>query len=146
MSEAPMGPVPCEKCGRPAPCEKPRQFQDHWWGFLDNLPSQVRHPLRDALNPKLSAGRRRAGLHHANCALQEYRVNAATYSDSVSEMLIARGMENVDPVDAKKAAAFLDRITDSGLKAIEKRKRAEAAIAFADMTIAWLNWQLGHGN
>lgn len=132
--------------GRPVACEKPRQFQPYWWDFLAALPTQVRRPIRDALNAKISTARRRAALHHASVALEEHRPRAATYSDSVDAMLERRGMEYVDPADPAQAADFVERITESGTNALSKRKRAEAAIAYADMTIAWLDWELGRGD
>lgn len=146
MSQAPMPPGSGGDGERPGGCEKPRQFQPYWWDFLAALPTQVRHPLRDALNTKLSLQRRRAGLHHASCALDQHRKNAATYSDSVDAMMDRRGMEYVDPADPAQATAYVERLTTSGLRALSKRKRTEAAIAYADMAIEWVEWGLAHGD
>jgi hypothetical protein len=53
-----------------------------------------------------------------------------------------RGMECVDPADPTQAADFVERLTPAGINALSKRKRAEAAIAYADMTLEWLDWEL----
>lgn len=146
MSQAPTPPVSQGGGGWLVACEKPRQFQHRWWDVLVALPTQVKRPLRDALNGRLSNARRRAGIHHASRALGEYRRNAATYSESVAEMLGRRGIDNVDVADPEQSAAFVARIMASGLNALGKCKRAEAAIAYADMAIAWAELELGRGN
>jgi hypothetical protein len=145
VSEAPSPPGSVDVHGRGAGCEKPRQFQPYWWDFLDVLPTQFLHPLRDALNPKLPAPRRRAGLHHARRVLELCSQVAAEYSDRVEKMMDNCGLEYVDPTDPAQAAAFVERLTPKGLKALGERQRAEAAIAYSGMAIEWAEWELAHG-
>jgi hypothetical protein len=98
--------------------------------------------LRDALNARLSLPRRRAGLYHARRHLAPFKQSMATYSESVDAMMDRRGMEDVDPTDPTQATDFVERLTPAGLNALSKRKRSEAAIAYADMTVEWLDWEL----
>jgi hypothetical protein len=146
MSQAPQAPASASAYGRVAACEKPRQFQPYWREFLTRLPTQVRKPLNDALNARLSLPRRRAALYHARRHFQPYKSGMATYAQSVEAMMEQRGMEYVDPSDPMQADAFLKRLTPSGLRALGKRQRAGVAIAFAEMTIEWLDMELAHGD
>jgi hypothetical protein len=68
----------------------------------------------------------------------------AIYAESVDVTMERRGMEYVDPTDPVQADAFVERLTPAGLKALTKRQRAGAAIAYAEMTFEWLDWELAH--
>ena len=61
-------------------------------------------------------------------------------------MLDRRGIEYVDATDPEQAAAFVEAITPAGIKALDKRQRAAAAIAYARITLEWLERELGHGD
>ena len=130
--------------GRPVVCKKPRQFQPHWWDFMAPLPSQVRRPLRDALSLHRRRTARLRSIDAAREALRSFKADATVTGDSVDARMQAIGMEYADPSDRAEAAAFLDRLGQSGRKALAKRDRVAAAIFYAESTIAWLEWELTH--
>jgi hypothetical protein len=146
MIEAPMPPVLCSKGGRPALCEKPRQFQPHWLEMMRPLYSQVRRPLRDALNHRLPLHRRKIRLNHARQELRIYAGNMQPWMNDVYAMMDRRGRAFVDQDNPLQAEAFLARLSKSGRDALAKCQRVRAAIAYAEMTIEWLEWELAHGN
>lgn len=147
MSQAPPDRGSGGADGRLPVYENQRQkFQSYWWDFMQGLPTQVRRPLRDALKPNLSLARRRAARHHARRELAAFVASARAYADSVDDMLNRRGIEYVDPTDPVQAAAFVNAITPAGIKALDKRHRVAAAIAYARMTLEWLDRELGHGD
>ena len=145
MTQAPTPPGSGCRCGRAVPSEKPRQFQARWKEAMAPLPGQVLSPLAVALNSKLSARRRRA-LDAAIRALHDYRASLREWFESIDAMMDRRGMEYVDPHDPAQADAFVERLGDSGRRALEKRRRIEAAMAYAEMTIDWIRWELAHGD
>lgn len=146
MTEAPMPPVLCPKCGRPVPCEKPRQVQPHWWEMMGALPSQVLSPLHDALDGRLTLAHRRCRRNHARDHLDRYIRDLQAWMKSVDDMMQRHGEPFVDKLDAAQAEAFHASLTDSERKALAKCQRVRAAIAYAEMTIQWLEWELAHGN
>jgi hypothetical protein len=144
--EAPSPPVAEHDDERLGVCKKPRQFQPYWLEFMEPLPSQIRRPLRDALNPKLSAKRRAARLVQARRTLHIYAGDLGEWFESVDQMMDKRGVEYVDPSNAAQADAFVARLGDSGRRALDKRQRIRTAIAYARMTIDWVEWELTHGD
>jgi hypothetical protein len=112
---------------------------------MQPLPSQVLSPLRDALSIHRTQEFRLRALGHARYELALLKSNAGIYSESVDTRFHGLGMEQVDATCPEQADAFLDRIGESGLKALNKRQRVAAAIAYAEMTIEWLDWELSDG-
>ena len=145
MTEAPTPPVPGRGIGGPPACEKPRRFQERWFEAMDSLPSQVLRPLREALKIHRRRERRLQFLDSVRNELGILKSNARIYSDSVDAKLDALGVEQVDPTNPAKAAGFVERLGDSSLKALDKRQRISAAIAYGEMTIEWLEWELSNG-
>ena len=145
MTEAPPPPVSGRGGGGSPVYEKPRQFQERWFEAMDSLPSQVLRPLREALKIHRSRERRLQFLDAARYILGIRKSNFRITSESVDERLDALGVEQVDPSNPLQAAAFVERLGDSSLKALDKRQRVRAAIAYAEMTIEWLEWELSHG-
>lgn len=125
--------------------ENPRKFQAHWREFLAPLPSQVLRPLREALSIHRRRPARLRALDSARHALRDYKADANVTADSVEAMMHNRGVEQVDPSDPDEAAAFLDRMGQSGRKALAKSDCVAAAIAYAEMTLDWLEWELNRG-
>ncbi len=109
------------------------------------LPSQILLPLRAALSIHRRRPARLRSIDAARCALHDYKANANVTAESVDTMMHARGMEQVDPSNPLQAGAFLARMSDSGRKALAKCDRVQGAIAYAEMTIQWLDWELSHG-
>ena len=109
------------------------------------LPSQVLRPLRVALSPSRSRECRLRALDEAVRALAVIKAHATIYSGSVEHRFDGLGMEYVDPSNPEQAAAFLDRIGTPGLRALDKRQRVAVAIAYAELTIEWLNAELSDG-
>jgi hypothetical protein len=109
------------------------------------LPSQVLRPMRAALSIHRTHEFRLRALDEATRELAVVKPRAGIYSESVEIRFQDLGMEYVDPSNPEQASAFLDRIGPSGIKALSKRQRVAAAIAYAEMTIEWLNWELSHG-
>ncbi|MBJ6978057.1 hypothetical protein [Luteimonas sp. MC1895] len=106
------------------------------------LPSQVLRPLRDALSLHRRRTARLRSIDAAREALRSFKADAEVTGDSVDARMQAIGMEYADPSDRAEAAAFLDRLGESGRKALAKRGRVAAAIFYAESTIAWLEWEL----
>ena len=129
---------------RPVAFEKPQQFQPYWWDFMAPLPSQVLRPLRDALSLHRRRTARLRSIDAAREALRSFKEDAAVTADSVDARMQAIGVEHADPSDLAEAAQFLDRLGQSGRKALAKRDRVAAAIFYAESTIAWLEWELTH--
>lgn len=146
MTEAPMTPGLSSNGGRQVLCEKPRQFQERWLEAMEALPSQVLRPLREALKIHRSREYRLRSLDAARCELGIIKPNSRIYSDSVDAKIQELNVENVDPSSHLQADAFLARLGNSGRKALEKRQRVASAIAYAEMTIEWLEWELSHGD
>ncbi|TYT27256.1 hypothetical protein FZO89_13885 [Luteimonas viscosa] len=109
------------------------------------LPSQILSPLREALKIYRTRVARLRNLDAARYALRTFKENADVYGESVESMMLARGMEHVDPANPLQAAAFLARMGDSGRKALAKCDRVATAIAYAEMTLEWLDSELSHG-
>lgn len=144
-AEGGMGPVDGSPSGRPGVCEKPRQFQERWMEHMAPLPSQVLIPLREALKIHRKRAARLRSLDAARYALRVFKVNTGVYRESVDAKLDRLGVEQVDPLNPLEADAFLARLGDSGRKALDKCDRVQGAIAYAEMTIQWLVWELSHG-
>lgn len=145
MTEAPTRlSTPCGGGGQ-AVQENPRQFRKHWAEFMAPLPRQILTPLRRARCEAASLRARRVNLHSARQALHAYVGDLAQWFASVDEMMARRGVEYVDSSDPLQAAAFLDRLGDSGRRALAKRQKVETAIAYARMTIERLEWELRDG-
>ena len=132
--------------GRLGARKNPRRFEERWMEAMrDGLPSQVLRPLRVALSLSRSRESRLRALDEAVRALAAITAQATIYSDSVEHRFDGLGMEYVDPSNPEQAAEFLDRIGTSGLRALDKRQRVAAAIAYSELTIEWLNWELSSG-
>lgn len=113
---------------------------------MQSLPSQVLRPLREALKIHRSDEHRLRHLDAARYELGVLKSNAGIYSDSVDAKLQELSVEQVDPSNPLQAAAFVARMGDSGRNALSKRQRKESAIAYAEMTVEWLQWELARGN
>lgn len=124
----------------------PRQIQPHWWDMMDALPSQVLRPLRDALDGRLSLAHRRCRRNHARDRLQDYVRDLSEWMDSVDAMMQRHGEPFVDKLDAAQAEAFHASLTDSERKALAKCQRVRAAIAYAEMALERLDWELSNGS
>lgn len=146
MTEAPSCPVLNSVDERLGACEKPRQYQPHWAEMMQPLPSQVLRPLRDARDARLAIHRRRTHLDTARQELRIYAENMKPWMDDVYAMMDRRGRAFVDPNNPLQAAAFLARLSKSGRDALDKCQRVRAAIAYGEMTIEWLEWELTHGD
>ena len=132
--------------GRLGARKNPRRFEERWMEAMrDGLPSQVLRPLRVAISLSRSRQSRLRALDEAVRALAAIKAQATIYSGSVERRFDGLGIEYVDPSNPEQAAAFLDRIGTSGLRALDKRQRVAAAIAYAEMTIEWLDWELSNG-
>jgi hypothetical protein len=114
--------------------------------MMGALPSQVLHPLRDALDGRLTLAHRRCRRNHARDNLDRYIRDLQAWMKSVDDMMQRHGEPFVDKLDAAQAEAFHASLTDSERKALAKCQRVRAAIAYAEMTIEWLDWELAHGN
>lgn len=145
MSEAPMTPGSTASGEGSGACKKPRQFQAYWWEFMAPLPSQILRPVREALSIHRKRPARLRSIDAARYALRDYKASAEVTADSVEAMMRARGMEHADPNDPDEAAAFLDRIGDSGRKALAKTDRVGIAIFYAELTLDWLDSELSRG-
>lgn len=149
MTEAPTPPGSADSGEGPVVQKFPRHIRKpkpHWNEFLAALPPHARRPLLDALNERLALPRRRAARHHARREVEAFSVHARQYSTDVDEMMVRRGMEYVDPTDPAQAAAFVDAISPSGIKALTKRQKHAAAVAYGRMALEWLDVELGHGD
>lgn len=144
-AEGGMTPVVGSPAGGPGASKNPRQFQAYWWDFMTPLPSQILRPLREALSLHRRRPARLRSIDAARCALHDFKADAKVTGESVDARMQAVGMEYADPGDPADAAAFLDRLGESGRKALAKRDRVAAAIAYAELTIAWLEWELTRG-
>ncbi|MCJ0825955.1 hypothetical protein MQC88_08300 [Luteimonas sp. 50] len=141
-----MHPVLCSKGGRPVLSQKPRQPQAHWAEMMQPLPGQVLRPLRDARDTRRSVPGRRTRLNHARQELRIFAANMQPWMADVYAMMDRRGRASVDQDNPLQAEAFLARLSKSGRDALAKCQRVRAAIAYAEMTIEWLEWELAHGN
>jgi hypothetical protein len=131
--------------GRPGALEKPQHFQDYWWKFMAPLPSQVLSPLRRALSIHRRRPARLRNIDAARHALREFKAKAQVTAESVDDRCRELGMEVPDLTDAAKVATFFDRFGDAGLKGLAKRDRVAMAIAYAEMTLEWLDSELSRG-
>lgn len=120
----------------------PREIKPHWLEAMQGLPRQVMRPLRDACDCRRTLPHRRARLDEAVYELGHYERSLRVWSNSVDEMMRARGVENVDHLNPLQAQAFLARLTDSGQRALKKRIRVGSAIAYARMAIERIQWEL----
>lgn len=141
--EAPMPPVPGMARGGRAVQKNPRQFDERWLEAMRPLPSQIRVPLHDALRIHSPLYLRLRALDEARYQLRLYRGNARIYADSVDAKLEDLGAECIDLGNPLQVEAFAARIGVTR-KALEKRSAQGAAIAYAEMTIEWLEQELGH--
>ena len=146
MTEGGTTPVLRSTGGRPGLYEKPRQFQPHWAEMMQPLPSQVLRPLRDARDTRRSTSYRRLRLIHARQELRAYVASMQPWMADVYAMMDRRGRPFVDQENPLQAEAFLARLSKSGRDALAKCQRVRAAIAYAEMTIEWLDWELAHGD
>jgi hypothetical protein len=126
--------------------EKPRQIQDYWWEFMDALPSQVLRPLRDAFDGRLTLAHRRCRRNLARLQLHAYKRDLREWMHSVDAMMLRHGEPSVDKLDPEQAQAFALSLTDSERRALAKCQRVRAAIAYAEMTLEWLDWSLSRGD
>lgn len=141
--EAPMPPVRGMTRGGRAVQKNPRQFDERWLEAMRPLPSQIRVPLHDALRIHSPLYLRLRALDEARYQLRLYSGNARIYADSVDAKLEELGSERIDLGNPLQVEAFAARIGVTR-KAIEKRGAQGAAIAYAKMTIEWLEQELGH--
>lgn len=144
MTEAPSPPGLSSKGGRQVLREKPPQFRSHWLEMMEPLPGQVLSPLRAARDSRRSVFSRRTRLNHARQELHIYIGNMQPWMDDVYAMMERRGVSFVDANNPLEAEAFLARLSKSGRDALAKCQRVRAAIAYAQMTVEWLGWELAH--
>jgi len=126
--------------------KNPRHPQDHWWDFMASLPSQVLRPLRDAFDGRLTLAHRRSRRNHARHQLDAYARDLKAWMQSVDAMMRRHGEPNVDKLDPEQADAFAKSLTDAERKALAKCQKVRAAIAYAELTLEWLNWTLARGD
>lgn len=131
--------------GRLGVFEKARQFQPHWWGMMVALPSQVLRPLRDAMDRRRTRAARRALRDEAAANLRAYARDLTEWMESVDAMMQRHGEPFVDKLDPAQADAFHASLTDSEKRALAKCQRVRAAIAYAGMTLEWLDAELSDG-
>lgn len=142
MTEGPHAPGYGRVDGRPGVQKIPRQIQEHWWQSMTPLPSQVLRPLRDATKRNLSKAHRRCRRNHAKERLSQYRRDMQEWMNSVDAMMQRHGAQLVDIADVEQAEAFHSRLTDRERKALAKCQAVRAAIAYAEMSLEWLDWDL----
>lgn len=142
MTEAPSHPGFRTGGERPGVQKIPRQIQERWWQHMDALPSQVLRPLRDATKRSMTLAHRRCRRNHARERLTEFKRDMSAWMESVDAMLRRHGVECVDITNPERTAEFHARLNDSERRALAKYQRVRGAIAYAEMSLEWLDWDL----
>lgn len=143
--EAPRAPGSGAESEGPGVQKIPRQIAEHWWELMAPLPGQVLRPLRDATKRNLSKAHRRCRRNHARQRLSEYRRDMRAWMQSVDDMMTRHGAHLVDLADGEQTAKFHATLTDSERKALAKCQVVRAAIAYGEMSLEWLDWELSNG-
>lgn len=142
MTEGPHAPGYGRGGGGPDVQKIPRQIREHWWQSMTPLPSQVLRPLREATMQSRTTAHRRCRRNHARLNLSAYQRDMQEWMDSVDAMMQRHGAQLVDIADVEQADAFHSRLTNSERKALAKCQAVRAAIAYAEMSLEWLDWEL----